>query len=183
MKEIKLYRSRKIAARFMFACFCFNLCILCGIYYMEYVFWFYCLSFIVVGLISFAFFISLFHFFDKRPAIIINEIGIVNPRSKYGMINWEIIEDAYIRDLGSKTGGIIYFNVAWPHDPYLKAGKWKRKLIQLNKDLGHEVLKVVIDDVDVDKKKLLSFIQEMIKLSNTGETNRQKMIESWKEKM
>jgi hypothetical protein len=152
---------------------------LSGIYFIRFPYWLNWLFYTGIGLSLMFFFNSLFHFFDKRPAIIINEIGIANRRNKYGMLNWAIIKEAYVYSGGSDVSGIIYFKVFWQYNPELKMSKWKRKLVHFNSDLGHEVLKLVIDDVDVDPQKLLLFIKRIIKLNQTEIYERQKMIKNW----
>ncbi len=54
----------------------------------------------IIGWIGTCFFglaipIGFFHLFDKRPQVIINEIGIYDRTTHNEFINWEIIKDAY----------------------------------------------------------------------------------------
>ena len=55
--------------------------------------WF-CLCFFGLGIP-----LGLFNLFDRRPEIIVSEVGVFDRRTNKDFINWDVIEDAYIRDL------------------------------------------------------------------------------------
>ena len=55
----------------------------------------------ILGLVFFGFgvCVALFHLFDRRPQIIINEIGIFDRTIHDQFINWELIRNAYTFDV------------------------------------------------------------------------------------
>ncbi len=159
MEEIKLYKSRWRAIKLLLLSVPF---VVIGIWMiMESD----SSSFeIMMGWISVGFFglgipISIFHFFDTRPQIIINEIGIFDRTTNQDTINWEIIEDAYLVDVHNQKFICLVVNDKF--DPSILKGKLAKKAIKLNKALGFQELNISLGQIKIDEVKFIEFIKKM----------------------
>lgn len=120
----------------------------------------------IMGWLSTCFFglgipISLFQFFDRRPQIIINEIGIFDRTTNQDTINWEIIEDAYLVNIHSQKFICLVVNDKF--DPSKLKGKWAKKSIKVNKAFGFQELNISLGQIKIDEFKLIEFIKKMCK--------------------
>jgi len=50
----------------------------------------------IIGVCGLGYPVAIFHLFDRRPQIVINEIGIFDPRTCKDFINWDVIQRAYV---------------------------------------------------------------------------------------
>jgi len=119
----------------------------------------------VIGWISVLFFglgipISLFNLFDRRPQIIINEIGIFDRTIHKEIINWELIQTAYPISIHSNV--FICLVVDENFRPSKKKGKFYNKVVDLNHAIGAQELNINLGQVKVDEIKLTEFILRMI---------------------
>lgn len=103
--------------------------------------------------------IGLYLILDRRPQIIINEIGIFDRNLGNNVINWEIIMGAYIKQLSQQT--FICLEVDEDFEPSHKKGKFYRSFARLNKELGFQELNIVLTNVRVKPDRLLRLIQLM----------------------
>jgi len=93
---------------------------------------------------------------DKRPQIIITENGIWDRSTKQDEIKWDQIESANpLNIFGQK---FITLKVDNSFNFKNKQYKW---VLKLNKAIGANDLSLQVDQIKIDKKELLSFIQEM----------------------
>src|SRR5439155_24563091 len=98
MTEYKIYKSPWKAIRMMLLCSIF---VVPSILFLDssnsqWINW---MSIIFFGL---GYPVGLFQLFDRRPQIIVNEIGIFDRTLHADYINWEIIQDAYIASVRSQ---------------------------------------------------------------------------------
>jgi hypothetical protein len=118
--------------------------------------------------------LGLFNLFDKRPAMIINEVGIFKRKTSKDLINWTVIEDAYLKDLRvsilSKQKFLCL--VIDPSAPIiLNANK---TLIRFSERLGFQGISIPLNDMKkYDWEKLLLFIKSM---SHSDHSERQKLL-------
>jgi hypothetical protein len=96
LMDIKLYKSRSKAIKLILVC---SLFVIGGLFVwaqtnasMGFVF----LFIIPFGL---GYPIGLFHLLDRRPQIVMNEIGVFDRTSYKDVINWDVIKGAYSIDL------------------------------------------------------------------------------------
>jgi hypothetical protein len=99
---------------------------------------------------------GLFHFFDKRPQIIITEHGIWDRTSNQDEIKWEQIIRAYpINIFGQKFISLKHDDTfVFKKKPY----KWAAKI---NTAVGTQSLNFHISQLNIDDKKMADFINEM----------------------
>lgn len=56
-------------------------------------------AWLMIGFFGLGYPVGIFHLVDRRPQVIINEIGIFDRTTIRETINWEIIQDAYLMDV------------------------------------------------------------------------------------
>lgn len=167
MTEIKLYKSPwKALKTFAFAA----PFIAIGIYLLTkpdsnstdlFIGWF--------GLIFFGLGIpvGLFHLFDRRPQIIINELGIWDRTTKQGLIHWELIEGANpVNFLGQK---LICLQLDKTFEIVNKQSKWATFL---NTSKEAHKLNLHLEQIKkIDPIKFIALIKSMSEL-NPSERNK-----------
>ncbi len=112
--------------------------------------------------------IGLFHLFDRRPQIIINELGIFDRTTYEKFINWEVIWGAYPLTISGEK--FICLEVDPNYEPSRKKGKVAMTFSALNKEIGAQELNISLGQVSVDQKKLIEFILAIIKSRPEGRT-------------
>jgi hypothetical protein len=105
--------------------------------------------------------IGLFHLFDRRPQIIINELGIFDRTTYQKFINWEVIWGAYPLTISGEK--FICLEVDPNYEPSREKGKAAKTVSALNKEIGAQELNISLGQVSVDQKKLLEVILAIIK--------------------
>ena len=103
--------------------------------------------------------VALFHLFDKRPQIIINDIGIFDRTTNQKTINWEIIENAYLANIHGQKFICLVVNEKF--EPSKQKGKWFKRTVRLNKALGFQELNISLGQIKIDEAKLRDFILKM----------------------
>ena len=156
MKEIKLYKSPWKAIKLLLLCTIFVLGGILIINSTDSPEW--------VGWMSICFFglgypIGFFNLLDRRPQIIINEIGIWDRKIKQEIIHWGIIQNTYLSALHEQK--CICIQVDPSYEPSNKQGKWYKNAIKINKALGFQELNVSLGQINVDEKGLADFIYSM----------------------
>ena len=106
--------------------------------------------------------IGLFHLLDRRPQIIMNEIGVFDRTSYKDVINWDVIKSAYSIDL--MMG--LTFVVLKVDEKYLPSIKKRKFALSLTNwvDFGPEQLSISVAQIAIDEVKLVEFILAMTKL-------------------
>jgi hypothetical protein len=110
------------------------------------------------GFFSLGLFVGLFHFFDKRPQIIINEDGIWDRTTKQDMIKWEFIKKAYPISIYRQR--FISLVVDENFEFKTKQYKWATKL---SEDIGAQKLNIQVSQIKIDESRFTNFINIMIK--------------------
>lgn len=122
------------------------------------------LAFFGMGLL-----VGLYTLFDKRPHIVLNDIGI-KIRGLKETVNWEVIQDAYP---GMISGQEMIALVLHPdYQPSKNKGFIGKKLAKLNKQIGFQEINIPTSNVNVNTIELLTFILLMIK----AEKNERKQL-------
>ena len=159
MTEIKLYKSPWRAIKLILLCSVFVV----GGYFMlndtDAPKWAAWLNICFFGL---GFPVGLFHLFDRRPQIIINELGIFDRTTYKKLINWEVISGAYPINISGQK--FVCLLVDEEYEPSLRKGKFAKTMAKLNKEIGAQELNISVGQVIVDAKKLTDFILTMITL-------------------
>jgi len=161
MREIKLYKSPWRAIKLILICSVFVLLGLWGILTGNMPVW--------VSLLNICFFglglpIGLFHLFDSRPQIIINETGIFDRTINKDFINWEIIKDAYLIDINSQN--FICLIVDEKFKPSKKKTKLYQQAVRLNEAIGAQELNISLGQIKINPEKLTDFILQMLTASH-----------------
>ena len=159
MTEIKLYKSPWRAIKLIVLCSVF----VAGGYFMlqdsDAPKWAAWINIFFFGL---GFPVGLFHLFDRRPQIIINELGIFDRMIYNKFINWEVILGAYpIKISGQK---FVCLHVDEKYEPSFRKGKFAKTMAKWSKEIGAQELNISLGQVVVDAQKLTDFILTMIQL-------------------
>ena len=119
--------------------------------------------------------VSVFHLVDRRPQIIINEIGIFDRTTHKDLINWEIIKDAYLVNLHGQKFICLIVNEEF--EPSKKKGNFLKKTARFSKSLGFQELNISLGQIKINENRLCEFIISMTK-ANTSTRNEiiQKML-------
>jgi hypothetical protein len=156
MVELKLYKSRWVSIKLMLGCLLFV-----GIGYSmlgrpDAPQWLAWLSIAFFGL---GFFVGIYQLLDRRPQIIINEIGIFDRTTHHEFINWEIIQDVYLAQVHKQQ--IICLIVDEEFEPSRKKSKIKQGIASFGKQLGFQELNLTLTYLDVDAERLAEFVLAM----------------------
>lgn len=114
------------------------------------------LAWFAIGFFGMGYPVGIFHLFDKRPQIIINEIGIFDRTTHKDFINWEIIHDAY--PLSIEGQKFICLVVDEQFRPSKKKGLFYRQAVRLNQAIGAQELNLSLGQIGIDVEKLTQFI-------------------------
>lgn len=153
MKEIKLYKSPLKAVRLILLSSIFVIGGILGInngFQPAWVNWL-CICFFGLG-----YPVALFNLFDRRPKIIINELGIFDRAVHKDFINWEIIRGAYIIDIHRQK--FICLVVDEEFKPSRKKSKFSRKIAALNEAIGAQELNINLSEIKIDVNRFAEFI-------------------------
>jgi transcription initiation factor IIF auxiliary subunit len=116
--------------------------------------------------------VSLFHILDRRVQIIINRNGVWDRTTKLGVMEWEMIKEAYEIDIHKQKFISIVV------DEKLKLKKrtyaWAS---YLNKTIGAQDINLNISQMNVDAEKMVTLIDI---LKNEPIEKRDKVIEMYK---
>ena len=88
MTELRLYKSRGKALRLMLGC-----TVLVGLGFSLGQSW---LAWFCIGFFGLGFPVGIFQLLDRRPQIIVNEVGLFDRTMHHEFINWAIIQDVYL---------------------------------------------------------------------------------------
>jgi hypothetical protein len=116
--------------------------------------------------------LSLFNLFDRRPQIILNEIGIFDRTSYTDYINWEVIQGAYVVEINWNK--FLCVIVDKQYEPSRKKKLFTWLAVRMNKSGGAQELNINLVGISVDAKKLGQFILEMARLE--PEARKQRLV-------
>jgi hypothetical protein len=156
--DIKLYKSPVKAIKLILVCSIF---VMGGLYAWIYLGLSIWLTILLFGPFGLGYPIGLFHLLDRRPQIIINEIGVFDRTTYKDFINWDIIQGSYSIDLG------LRFVVLKVNEKYLSSIKKRKFAMSLTNwvDFGPEQLSISVGQIAIDGVKLAEFILAMAKES------------------
>ena len=153
MKEIKLYKSPWRAMKLILLCSIFVALGLWGILNGNMPTW---VAWLNIGFFGLGYPVGLFHLFDRRPQIIINEIGIFDHSTNKNFINWEIIQDAYLIDIHKQK--FICLVVDEKFKPSHNKSKLYQKTAKFSEAIGAQELNISLGQVKIDPERLTEFI-------------------------
>lgn len=156
MQEIKLYKSPGRAKRLILVSSIF---VIIGLWQIESGHMRLWMAYSSVFFFGLGVLVGLYHLFDNRPQIIINEVGIFDRMGHKEMINWEIIKDAYLINISGQP--FICIVVDEKFKPSKKKGKFYRKMSKLNELIGAQEINISLGQLKVDYQKLTDFILQM----------------------
>jgi len=165
MNEFKLYKSTRKSIRLILLCLPF---VLLGIFIVSrgggWIGW---MSILFFGL---GIPVSVINLLDRKPQIIINEIGIFDRTIHKEFINWEVIQDAYLISINGQK--FISLVIDEDFKPSRKKGKLYQKTARLNEWIGAQELNINLAMIKVDEVKLTAFIQAMVYADTTERKKR-----------
>lgn len=106
--------------------------------------------------------VGLFHLLDRRPQIIINEIGIFDRTTYKDFINWDVIQGAYPIDISGQK--FVCLVVDEKYEPSTKKGKIAKTFSDFSKKVGAQELNISLGQISIDEGKLTEFILAMINI-------------------
>lgn len=152
MMEIKLYKSPWRALKLIFLCSIFVASGIWGILH-KMPGW---LAWLNIGFFGLGYPVGLYHFFDRRPQIIINHLGIFDRTACKNLINWEIIQDAYLIDIHHEK--FICLVVDEEFKPSKTRSSLYKQTAQFNMAIGAQELNIYLGQVRVNPRKLTELI-------------------------
>jgi len=156
MTEYKLYKSRRKAFKLLLLS---SLFVFAGIYLVnqpntsKFMAWL-CILFFGLGIS-----LGLFQILDRRPQIIVNELGIFDRTIHRDFINWEIIHNAYLINIYRQK--FICLVVDEQFGPSKTKDKLTQKMVSVSKAIGFQELNVNVGNIEVNADMLLEFILTM----------------------
>ena len=103
--------------------------------------------------------VGFFQLLDRRPHIIINEVGIYDRTVGREIINWEIISDAYIVSVRSEK--FICLVIDEKFNAFKSRSKAFLRTARWSKSMGFQELNLNVGFTNVDAEKMLEFILAM----------------------
>ena len=156
MTDLRIYRSRWKGIRSM-------------LLYSVFIFGGFCIAkgsagsmsaaYLSILLLALTYPFALYHIFDRRPKIIINEIGIFDRTANKNIINWEIIKDAYLTDVYKRK--FICLVIDKKFEPSNFKGKYSQNVAVLLKAIGFQELNISLGKLSVNGERFTEFIVAM----------------------
>jgi len=110
--------------------------------------------------------IGIFNLFDKRPMIIMNEIGIFDRSANADFINWELIQGGYPFDI--KGQKFICLIIDEKFKPSKKKGLFHKSMVKLNEAIGAQELNIHLGQIQkINEDELTDFILQMSKANKS----------------
>ncbi|MBS9463431.1 hypothetical protein KIM67_13520 [Flagellimonas sp. 389] len=171
MTEIKFYKSKRKAVRLLLLCTPF---VAMGIWMLVDGNLF---GWALIAFFGLAYPVGIFNLFDKRPQIILNEIGIFDRSISQDFINWELIRNAYPFAVGRER--FICLVVDEQFKPSKKKGRFYKGVAKLNEAIGAQELNINLGQVQkINDIKLTLFILQMSKATKTDKAKLLKNLPS-----
>ncbi|RZJ57431.1 MAG: hypothetical protein EOO55_03400 [Hymenobacter sp.] len=156
MKEIKIYKSPWKAIKIMLLCSIFvvpSILILLRSSDSPWQLW------LSIGFFGLGYPLGIVQLLDRRPQIIINELGIFDRTTHHSFINWEIIQDAYLVEMHKQPFICLVVDEAF--EPSRTKGRFGRRMAQLSKEMGFQELNIALGSVTLKAERLADFILAM----------------------
>jgi len=170
--EIKLYKSPKKAFKLIFVS---SLLAVCALFVLMTLDAPTRVWYPVIGVCGLGYPVALFHLFDRRPQIVINEIGIFDRCTCKDFINWDVIQRAYAMDVF--VGGYVCLIVDNKYLSSIKKAQVDRPFMIFPEIDAHQI-DISVGQLAVDEFKLAEFIMKMSKLrpENRKENLKDKLL-------
>jgi hypothetical protein len=168
MTEFKIYKSPWKAIKLIILCSIF---VLGGLYMLKQSNTPWLVSWLSILFFGMGYPVGLYQLFDRRPQIIINEIGIFDRTTHKSFINWEIIQGAYLVEIHRQK--IICLVVDQQFEPSRSKGKLAQNISKLSKSIGCQELNISLGSVKVNAEKLTDLI---LLLRSAEKPNRETLI-------
>ncbi len=111
-----------------------------------------------VGFFGLAIPLFFYQLLDKRPQIIINEQGIFDRTAYRELINWNLIDNAYLRDVNNQKFICIIIKNEFKHLFSF------RKTTKLSLAMGFQEININLSPIKaIDEQRLMEFILAMSK--------------------
>lgn len=156
MQELKIYKSPWKAIRMMLLCSVFvvpSAFLLLATNESRWQLW------LSIGFFGLGYPLGIFQLLDRRPQLIINEIGIFDRTAHHDFINWELIQGAYLAEIHNQPFICLVIDEAF--EPSRTKGKFKRGLADLNKAMGFQELNISLGSVNTNAQRLAELILAM----------------------
>ncbi|MDO7876977.1 STM3941 family protein [Hymenobacter sp. ASUV-10] len=154
--EIRIYKSRRKAALLLLGCAAF---VAMGVFLLNHPDAPRWVAWLNIGFFGLGIPISIYTMLDRRPQIIINEVGIFDRTTHQSFINWEIIQDVYLAEIHGQQFICLVVDEAF--EPSQHKGKWGRSMARFSKELGFQELNISLGSVRINAGRLAEFIVAM----------------------
>lgn len=168
MTEYKIYKSPWKAIKLLAGC---SLFVAAGIFILSSEEANPTIAWLIIIFFGLGIPIGLFQLLDRRPQIIINEIGIFDRTTHKDFINWEIIRDAYIVKVHQEP--FICLVVPEEFEPSTHKSRLNKKMAGLSKAIGFQELNISLGNVNVNAERMAEFI---LMMRSADRVNRQSLI-------
>ena len=156
MEELKIYKSPWKAIKMMLLSSVFVLPSLWLLVWGQDKSW---QLWMAVGFFGLGYPLGIWQLLDRRPQIIVNEVGIFDRTTHHNFINWELIEDVYLVELHRQPFICLITDEAFA--PSRTKGNLGRSMAQLSKKLGFQELNISLGSVSTNPERLAAFILAM----------------------
>lgn len=163
MTEIRLYKSPWRAIKLLLMSSVF---VIIGIYLLTQTNSSKFMAWLTICFFGLGLPLGLINLFDRRPQIIINEIGIYDRTTRLETINWGIIKDAYPIDIHGQK--FICLVVDEQYKPSRKKGLFYRNVVKLNEAIGAQEINLSLGQIKIDVGKLNKFILTVLHSAENG---------------
>lgn len=150
MTEINIYKSPWQAIKLMLLCTPF---VLGGVWMLSTPDGPHWLGWISVLFFGLGYPLGVYNLLDRRPQLIISEVGILHRDVHREFINWGIIQDAYLVEMHKQK--MICLVVPPSFEPSTKKGRFARQIASVSKAMGFQELTLPVSAASVDPVKLL----------------------------
>lgn len=165
MPEIKLYKSPWRAIKLILLCSIFVALGIWGVLTGHMSTW---VAWLNISFFGLGYPIGLFHLFDRRPQIIINDIGIFDRITYKDFINWEIIQDAYLIDIHKQK--FVCLVVDEEYKPSQTKSRVFQHIAKFGEAIGTQELNISLGQIRINPEKLTEFILQMRTASKPDKT-------------
>lgn len=156
MKEFRLYKSRWKAARLLVGCAAF---VAVGCFMLTQPTAPRLVAWASIGFFGLGIPVCLFQLFDRRPQIIVNDIGVFDRTMHHEFINWELIQDVYMAEVNRQAFICLVVDSAF--EPSRRKGKFKQGVANLNRELGFQELNISLAFISIDAFRFAEFLLAM----------------------
>ncbi|NVO12157.1 MAG: hypothetical protein HXX16_19520 [Bacteroidales bacterium] len=163
MTEIRLYKSPWRALKLLLISSVF---VIIGIYLINQTDSSRFMAWLTICFFGLGLPVGLIQLFDRRPQIIINEIGIYDRTTRLETINWSIIKDAYPIDIHGQK--FICLVVDEQYKPSKRKGLFYRNVVKFNEAIGAQEINLFLGQIRIDVGKLNEFILSVLHSEKNG---------------